>query len=62
MVGGPRGELEKILRNPDDPEQETRFQTLFAEEEREMENPIRLKENELLEDMEFLFPIIAANS
>jgi hypothetical protein len=49
MVADPAGELEKILRNPNDPEQKTRFQTLVAEEERELEESVRLKENELLE-------------
>jgi len=49
MVADPAGELGKILQNPDDPEQEARFQTLLAEEEGELEKSMRLKENELLE-------------
>jgi hypothetical protein len=43
--------LEKILQNPDDPEQEARFQILLAEGE-ELEKSMRLKENDLLEGME----------
>jgi endopeptidase Clp ATP-binding regulatory subunit ClpX len=48
MVDDPAGELEKILRNPGDPEREARFQGLLAEEEKELEKSIRQKESELL--------------
>ena len=48
MVKDPGGELEKILRSPDDPELERRFQTLLAEEEEDLEKSIRQKESELL--------------
>ena len=62
MVADPAGELEKILRNPDDPEREARFQTLLAEEEKELEKSIRRRRRNSWSGMEFIFPTIAANS
>ena len=49
MVADPAGELEKILQNPDGPDQACRFQALLAEEEKELEKAVHLKEKELLD-------------
>jgi len=49
MVADPAGELKKILRSPDDPEQASRFEALLAEEEKALEKSVRQKEGELLE-------------
>jgi ATP-dependent Clp protease ATP-binding subunit ClpX len=49
MVADPAGELEKILRDPDDPERSFRFQALVDEEERVLEKSLRAKEGELRE-------------
>jgi len=49
MVANPAGELEKILRSPDDPEQASRFEALLAEEEKGLEKAVRQKEGEFLE-------------
>jgi hypothetical protein len=55
MVADPAGELEKILQNPADPDQASRFEALLAEEEKELEKSVRLKETELLENHGILF-------
>jgi ATP-dependent Clp protease ATP-binding subunit ClpX len=49
MVENPAGELQKLLQNPEDPERETAFRRLLAEEERELENSLRKKETEFRE-------------
>ncbi len=43
MVNDPAGELEKMLKQPEDPEREALFQRLLAEELREIESSIRQK-------------------
>jgi ATP-dependent Clp protease ATP-binding subunit ClpX len=43
MADDPVGELKKILENPDDPERETLFQRLLAEEEKKLEEGLRQK-------------------
>jgi ATP-dependent Clp protease ATP-binding subunit ClpX len=48
-VENPAGELQKLLQNPEDPERETAFRRLLAEEERELENSLRKKETEFRE-------------
>jgi ATP-dependent Clp protease ATP-binding subunit ClpA len=46
MVDDPVGELQKLLQNPEDPNQEDLFNQLLVEEERELEKSLRKKEVE----------------
>ncbi len=43
MVNDPAAELRKLLQNPEDPERETLFRKLLAEEERNLESSIKEK-------------------
>jgi endopeptidase Clp ATP-binding regulatory subunit ClpX len=49
MVEDPGGELQKLLQTPEDPEREALFQRLLEEEERDLENSLRMKEAEFHE-------------